>query len=138
MTSWFADTGYWVAILVPNDRLHGRAVEVSKTLGKRRITTTEMVLTELCNLSAKRPLLRERVIIAVERILADPNVEVVPQTGLQFRDAFTLFKSRLDKAWSLTDCASFIVMRGRGIEEALAYDQHFEQAGFVALLREEP
>jgi predicted nucleic acid-binding protein len=29
-------------------------------------------------------------------------------------------------------------MRDRGIQRALAYDQHFEQAGFVALLRQSP
>ena len=30
---------------------------------------------------------------------------------------------------------SFHVMHERGILRALAYDEHFEQAGFVALLR---
>ena len=30
---------------------------------------------------------------------------------------------------------SFVVMRERGITEALAYDRDFEQAGFTALLR---
>jgi predicted nucleic acid-binding protein len=40
-----------------------------------------------------------------------------------------------DKEWSLTDCASFEIMRERGLTEALAHDQHFVQAGFVALLR---
>ena len=36
----------------------------------------------------------------------------------------------------LTDCISFVVMEERGITDALAYDQHFVQAGFRALLRE--
>jgi predicted nucleic acid-binding protein len=31
---------------------------------------------------------------------------------------------------------SFCVMNDRRIVEALAYDHHFEQAGFVALLRD--
>ena len=43
----------------------------------------------------------------------------------------------MDQHWSLTDCASFIVMEERGISEALAYDRDFEQAGFTALLRHE-
>lgn len=34
------------------------------------------------------------------------------------------------------DCASFLVMEELDITEALAYDRDFEQAGFVALLRE--
>ena len=40
-----------------------------------------------------------------------------------------------DKEWSLTDCASFDVMRERKLVDALVYDKHFEQAGFVPLLR---
>jgi predicted nucleic acid-binding protein len=37
--------------------------------------------------------------------------------------------------WSLVDCASFVVMRQQGIVEALTTDHHFEQAGFVRLLK---
>ena len=39
-----------------------------------------------------------------------------------------------DKAWSLTDCISFVVMQDHGIVEALTGDRHFTQTGFVALL----
>jgi predicted nucleic acid-binding protein len=46
-----------------------------------------------------------------------------------------LFAKRPDKAWSLTDCISFVVMRDQDIAEALTGDRHFEQAGFVALLK---
>jgi predicted nucleic acid-binding protein len=46
-----------------------------------------------------------------------------------------LYASRFDKAWSLTDCISFVVMEQQGIREALTGDHHFEQAGFVALLK---
>jgi hypothetical protein len=46
-----------------------------------------------------------------------------------------LYRQRADKDWSLTDCISFVVMRQRGLTEALTGDHHFEQAGFVALLR---
>ncbi|MFM6058496.1 MAG: hypothetical protein ACKO1I_17670 [Microcystis aeruginosa] len=49
--------------------------------------------------------------------------------------AWTLCKSRIDKAWSLVDCTSFIVMQQMEIQEALTTDQHFEQAGFIRLLK---
>ena len=46
-----------------------------------------------------------------------------------------LYETRPDKAWSLTDCMSFIVMRDGGLTEALTADHHFEQAGFTVLLK---
>jgi uncharacterized protein len=46
-----------------------------------------------------------------------------------------LYERRPDKSWSLTDCISFVVMQRDGISEALTGDHHFEQAGFVRLLK---
>ena len=46
-----------------------------------------------------------------------------------------LYAQRLDKKWSLTDCISFAVMQRNSLTEALTGDHHFEQAGFVALLK---
>ncbi len=46
-----------------------------------------------------------------------------------------LYARRPDKAWSLTDCISFVVMADRKLTEALTGDHHFEQAGFLALLK---
>ena len=129
----FADTGYWVAVLNPKDQLHERARQVSKGLGQVRILTSEMVLDELLAALSKPPS-RDATIRGVEGIFANPNVEVVPQTSIQFREAFEMYKSRPDKEWSLTDCASFVLMRARGVAEALAHDDHFKQAGFKALL----
>lgn len=130
----FADTGYWVALFNPKDQLHEKAIATSRGLGKFRQLTTEMVLDEL--MAALSPLtVRALVTRGVEAIRANPNVEVVPQTSIQFREAFELYKRMADKEWSLTDCASFELMKARGISEALAHDRHFEQAGLIALLR---
>jgi hypothetical protein len=45
------------------------------------------------------------------------------------------FEQRQDKDWSLTDCLSFVVMQDEGITRALTGDRHFEQAGFIVLLK---
>ena len=71
----------------------------------------------------------------VRNLEARPDVEIVPQTEAQFRAAVERYAGRPDQTWSLTDCASFLVMEQRNITEALAYDRDFEQAGFTALLR---
>jgi len=71
----------------------------------------------------------------VLKLVGDPNATVIPQTSIQFREALSFYRQHKDKAWSLTDCASFITMREAGLTEALTHDHHFEQAGFKALLR---
>ena len=133
----FADTGYWIAILLPSDWLHDRAVSIAATYDEATVVTTQMVLTEVLNHVSK---MGTNTRLAAARLLEDlgsnPNVEIVPQTDSQFGAAVERYVSRRDQRWGLTDCASFLVMEERGITEALAYDRDFEQAGFVALLRE--
>ncbi len=46
-----------------------------------------------------------------------------------------LYRVRSDKDWGLTDCISFIVIEDYGIRRVFTYDRHFEQAGFVWLLK---
>ena len=44
-------------------------------------------------------------------------------------------RKHLDHAYSFTDCTSFVLMQERAITEAVTTDEHFVEAGFVALLR---
>ncbi len=134
----FADSGYWIALLSPHDGLHEKAKAVSTKLAPLRILTSEMVLTEVLNAFSRRgPALRKIASDLVTTVLSNPNVEVVPQTSLLFREALALYRERPDKGWGLTDCASFAIMRERGVSEALSHDRHFEQAGFTALLQDD-
>ena len=55
----------------------------------------------------------------------NPNITLVSQTSEQFNKGLELYKNRLDKNWSLTDCVSFKIMEQMGIYEALAYDKYF-------------
>ena len=131
----FADTGYWIAMANPNDELHERAKFVTEQLGDIEIVTSEMVLAEFLNFMGKHGEHKRRLAVdTMEQIMNDPNVEVVLQTSDQFRAAVELYASRIDQRWSVTDCASFLLMDERGISEALAHDRDFTQAGFVALL----
>jgi predicted nucleic acid-binding protein len=45
-----------------------------------------------------------------------------------------LLRRQLDKTYSLCDAVSFLVMREKGLTDALTTDRHFEQAGFRRLL----
>ena len=131
----FADACYWIALLNPKDRLHETAERVSTGLGPCRIVTSEMVLVELLNgLAGYGDKMRKVVAETVKSLESNPNVEIVPQTSLQFRSAVALYASRLDKKWGATDCASFRLMEDKRVTEALTADHHFKQAGFTILV----
>jgi predicted nucleic acid-binding protein len=137
MKSVFADADYWIALLNPREILHERAKRVSARAAPTRIVTTEMVLAEVLNfLGSRSETIRGKACEAIRHLRDSPNVTIVPQTSAQFREAFSFYEGHRDKDWSLTDCASFIVMRETGIVDALTHDQHFQQAGFAPLLRE--
>lgn len=137
MTVVFTDAGYLIANLDDRDPLHERAQAAAAKLGLFRIVTTQMVITEVLNyVSRGGEYLRNLAVQLVQELEDNPDVEIVPQTEAQFRAAVKRYGARSDQRWSLTDCASFLVMEERNITAALAYDRDFEQAGFVALLRE--
>lgn len=130
----FVDTGYWIAIAVERDMLHDRAVALSRDVGGRLITTEAIVLEVTDALAGVGT--RRLVVSLVDQMRGDPDLEIIPLDEALLVKAWRLFTARMDKDWQLTDCISFVVMEERGITEALAYDQHFIQAGFRALLRE--
>ena len=135
MRKVFADTFYWVAVLDRRDSYHVGAVAASARLTEVRIFTSEMIFVEvLAMFAGKGAELRAAALGMVDRAIKNPNVTVVPQTSERFHDALALYRERSDKAWSLTDCASFRIMHEHNIAEALTADRHFKQAGFTCLL----
>ncbi len=136
MKTVFADTGYWIALLDPQDTLHSKAINLSVTFTQVQIVTSEMVLTEILNHFSKRGnFLRYAAVNFIESLQENPSITIISQTDSIFQQALILYKQRPDQAWSHTDCSSFCIMQQQNILEALAYDKHFEQAGFIALLR---
>ncbi len=92
----FVDTGFWIARFKSNDTQSARAAEVTRSLGPVRLLTTEMVLNEFLAAFAAVPL-RTFAVNAIRTISANPNVEVVAQTSIQFREAFELYAGRADR-----------------------------------------
>lgn len=133
MTKTFADTFYLLALLNPRDFGHARAVAAARSI-QGQLVTTAWVLTELGD-AMSAPENRQEFISTLEDLRQNPAVTIVPPDRRLFDEGVELFGRRGDKAWSLTDCISFVVMQREGITEALTGDKHFEQAGFVALLK---
>ena len=76
-----------------------------------------------------------QIIAFIRGLKTSPHVHIVHVDPTLDAQAWQLFIERPDKEWSLVDCASFVVMLQRGLREAFTTDHHFEQAGFVCLLK---
>jgi predicted nucleic acid-binding protein len=130
------DTGFLLALAQPTDALHGRALAWARFLSDS-LVVSEYVVWEVVNHLSK-PADRGRGHRIVWHVTTEPSYQFLPATAGLFQAGLKLHQQRLDKEWSLTDCISFTIMHQHGIARALAYDQHFEQAGFEALLRTDP
>lgn len=140
MTSqaFFLDTSYIYALFNTRDQWRPVAARWQELVARQnvRLITTQFVLAEIADgLSAIK--LRQRASIIVDELENDVNVEVIAASAELFKKGMDLFEARVDKNWGFTDCSSFVVMREYGITKALTTDEHFRQAGFVALLLED-
>ena len=136
MTNVFLDTGYVLALVNRRDDHHQKARELAEQVMREEVSvvTTQAVLVEIGNALAY-PQNRPKAISHIEELRTSPDAVVVPSSEDLFQRGLALYKERQDKSWGLTDCISFVVMRDRGIRDALAHDRDFQQAGFNTLLR---
>jgi hypothetical protein len=133
---FFLDTGFLVALVVEDDQYHDRSLELADRIEdeRRHVVTTRVVVAEIGDALAS-PEYRGKAAEHIAALQRSPTVDIVPLTGTLFQRGFELYQERQDKSWGITDCISFVVMRDRGLQDALTTDRDFEQAGFTALLR---
>ncbi|MCG3147496.1 MAG: hypothetical protein PCFJNLEI_00936 [Verrucomicrobiae bacterium] len=129
----FADAFYFVARLNRRDQHHERVLNFSRDF-RARLLTTDWVLMEVADALAESEC-RGRVRDFMLHLRESPACEIVPASRELLDRALGLYHQHTDKRWTLTDCVSFVIMRDRSVTDALTGDKHFEQAGFVALLK---
>lgn len=129
MTPVFVDTSALIALLVANDRQHVAARRVFDHLEAHELSlkTSSYVLVETCALLQRRVGLE--AVAAVRRDLA-PLLDVVWVDAPLHEAALARVLTEQRRQLSLVDCVSFEIMEGAGIEQAFAFDRHFEDAGF--------
>jgi predicted nucleic acid-binding protein len=130
----FIDTGYLIAVEWADDQHHTAAAVHWRDYvrGGPRLVTTSFVLDEVVTFFVSRGRHAKAMEIA-DRFLASPSVRLVHVDEELFVAAFEYLRKRPDKRFSLTDCVSFVLMTRLGIQKALAFDSHFEQAGYIRL-----
>ena len=134
MSGCFADTFFFLALLDRRDEHHARAAAFAAEY-HGLVLTTRWVLAETANTLGASPV-RERSALLLQSIEQQSGFRVVRDSDRIYDRGAVLYAERPDKAWSLTDCISFVVMEENGVREALTGDRHFVQAGFVALFAE--
>jgi len=127
-----------IALLNRQDHLHEPAEQLYKKRMKSGFCflTTSAVLDETANALCD-PAFKPSVITFFHIIKNSPRVEIVFVDPGLWSKGWALCEQRPDKAWSLTGCISFEVIREQKIHDALTSERHFVQAGYQALLMEE-
>jgi predicted nucleic acid-binding protein len=133
-SEFFLDTGYLIALEDADDQSHPQAIEHWRSLRKPPpLVTTSYVLDEVVTFFNARGEHAKAVELG-EMLLSSPSIIMIHVDEALLRRGLAFMENRADKRYSLTDCISFVVMEERRISVALAFDKHFEQAGF----RKEP
>lgn len=137
MSKLFVDTSGWGNLIDVSQPYHALATEWYRSAKQQPagLITSNYVLAELVAL-LESPLRIPRVqaIAFLKNLKASPAVEVLHVDADLDSAAWQLLAARPDKAWSLVDCSSFAIMQ-QHLSQALTNDHHFEQAGFIRLLK---
>jgi predicted nucleic acid-binding protein len=125
----FADTSGLLALLNAKDENHARAERAFRDLRARQasLVSTSFVLVETYALVGRRLGLD-----AVRSFRADfaPLIDVVWVDEALHNAGLDLLLDRRKRLLSLVDAVSFVTMRQSHMDEAFAFDPHFEQEGF--------
>ena len=133
----FVDTVYLLATFDEADDWSNAAREVSDLFARARLVTTEGVISEfLASCSRTGPNHRARAVAHVRHLKSSPRVEVVELTTELVNEGIAAYSGEfLYTRLSLQDCISILVMRQRGISEALTADREFTLAGINVLMQ---
>lgn len=112
---------------------HAEAVWAFEASGRK--LTHNYVLAEFVALVNVRKVPRPPALAFLRELRAHVLVDVVWVDEALHNEALDLLEQRSDKGYSLCDAVSFLLMRQRGLTEALTTDRHFAQEGFHCLLR---
>jgi uncharacterized protein len=134
MKGLFVDTAGWVACADVADPAHHKAAAARDgwLLDGGVLITTDYVADETLTV------LRTRLGLGTaeawwHQVDGSPRLRWEYVSLARADKARGVFFRYGDKAFSFTDCTSFVVMRELKLREVLTTDHHFAQAGFVTL-----
>jgi len=131
----FVDTSGFFSLLSPRDVSHKDAVEivVHAKQTNQLFVTTDYVIDETATLLNARGIGHLSGIL-FETVNASRVCRIEWMDYERFARTQTCFEKHVDRAWSFTDCFSFIIMKELKLRNALTKDRHFKEAGYTILL----
>jgi predicted nucleic acid-binding protein len=132
----FVDTSGFYALMVKGDDRHEAAEKALREARRRKrgFVTSDYVLDETATLLKARGF-AHLLGAFFDSVQSSRLCRIEWTDPDRFHEAQGFFLKHVDHAWSFTDCVSFRVMKVLRLRDALTKDEHFTEAGFVALLR---
>ena len=129
---YFVDTWFLIARFSRFDESHAEATAIDRRLPRASFVTHDAVFMEfLAFISGWGGVHRAGAEVTVREALR--RWIVFPSDRALFMQGLDLYGERLDKAYSLVDCMSMMLMKAQGITHVLTNDHHFAQEGFTLL-----
>lgn len=124
----FLDASFWIAYRDERQERHSEARQILIEIfrSRPRIVTTFPVLCEIQAHFSRHPKKRPLVL---EDLWNNPIVTLEPVTHQDQEEAISILRTQVDKAFSLCDATSFVIMRKLGLSQVLSFDEHFRQFG---------
>jgi predicted nucleic acid-binding protein len=132
MSQLFLDASFIIALEDADDQNHEKAINFWNGFKKnpQRLITTTYVFNEIVTF-LKRRISYDKASHIGEALLSSSIVELIHISNEDFIKGWNMFLKYHDKDFSFTDCISFLLMNQRGIKEAMTFDKHFRQMGFL-------
>ncbi len=135
MRTIIADTSALYALVDADDAHHAEAVAFLKHTGRRlALVVLETTLFETLTLIKSR-LGQDIATRTLAAMQASRRYRIVSLTEQDRKETWRIFATFADKGWSPFDCACLAVARARKINEAFAFDVHFDQMAGDGLIR---
>ena len=133
----FIDTVYLIAVFDPDDQWGPAAESLDNEYDTRPLVTTDGIVSEfLAHCSRYDHEVRLRASVFAQQLKSDDRFEVAELTTGLVDAAIDAYAGEFRYTrLSLQDCISILVMRQRGIFDALTADREFTLAGINVLMQ---
>lgn len=127
------DTSGLLCLIHKDEIFHNQATEYF--MSYQKIFIHNYIIAEFVALANVRKIPRDKVLNFLLEMNKNKKVQMTWIDKMLHDAGMVLLETRMDKTYSLCDAVSFVVMRQYKITTSLTTDVHFEQEGFIRLLK---